>query len=90
MRRAGRVFNDFALLNMDNHFRSVQITGSLSVAACRDRFFQSYCERIITSQPVLDQYLAGAVFCARLLEQPLSFIFVLNKARNCGPCLLSC
>lgn len=28
-----------------------------SAAACRDRFFQSYCERIVSSQPVLDQYL---------------------------------
>lgn len=62
----GRVFNDFALLNMDNHFRSVQITGNVSVAACRDRFFQSYCERIIASQPVMDQYLAGALSSARV------------------------
>ena len=28
-----------------------------SAALCRDRFFQSYCERIIESQPVLDHYL---------------------------------
>ncbi|OYX01035.1 MAG: hypothetical protein B7Z15_19885, partial [Rhizobiales bacterium 32-66-8] len=53
----GRVVRDLALLDLDNHFSSVQITGAVTVAACRDRFFQSYCERIIVSQPVLDQYL---------------------------------
>ncbi|WP_240229955.1 SH3 domain-containing protein [Devosia lacusdianchii] len=62
----GRVFNDLALLNMDNHFRSVQLTGNVSVAACRDRFFQSYCERIIESQPVLDQYLVNSLSSARI------------------------
>jgi hypothetical protein len=53
----GRTIQDLALLNLDNRFSSVQLTGDVSVAACRDRFFQSYCERIIESQPVLDQYL---------------------------------
>ncbi|WP_108396588.1 peptidase inhibitor family I36 protein [Devosia submarina] len=53
----GRVVQDFALLNLDNQFQSVELIGNVSVAACRDRFFQSYCERIIVSQPVLDQYL---------------------------------
>lgn len=62
----GRVFNDLALLNMDNDFRSVQLTGNVSVAACRDRFFQSYCERIIASQQVLDQYLVNSLSSARV------------------------
>ena len=53
----GKVFEDLALNGLDNHFSSVQLQGDVSVDACRDRFFQSYCERIITSQPVLDQYL---------------------------------
>jgi hypothetical protein len=53
---SGRVIQDLALLNLDNVFSSVQINGG-SVAACRDRFFASYCERIIESQPVLDRYL---------------------------------
>lgn len=53
---AGRVIDDLALLNLDNTFASVKVYGS-SIAACRDRFFGSYCERIVASQPVLDQYL---------------------------------
>ena len=53
----GQVFNDLTLYGHDNRFSSVEITGDVSVAACRDRGFQSYCERIIESQPVMDQYL---------------------------------
>lgn len=62
----GRVFQDLALLNLDNRFSSVEITGDVSAAACRDRFFQSYCQRIITSQPVLDQYLRKALSSVRV------------------------
>ena len=64
--RPGRVVQDFALLNMDNQFLSVELVGNVSVAACRDRFFQSYCERIIRSQPVLDQYLQRNLSSARV------------------------
>lgn len=53
----GQVFNDLARWGLDNRFSSVRLTGNVSAAACRDRFFQSYCERIVASQPVLDQYL---------------------------------
>jgi hypothetical protein len=52
----GRVIPDLALLHLDNRFSSVQLSGG-SVAACRDRGFASYCERIIESQPVLHMYL---------------------------------
>ncbi|UJW86809.1 peptidase inhibitor family I36 protein [Devosia sp. SL43] len=62
----GRVFQDLALLNLDNRFSSVQVTGNVSAAACRDRFFQSYCERIIESQPVLDEYLHNALSSLRV------------------------
>lgn len=55
---AGQVFNDLKLYGQDNRFSSVEITGNVSAAACRDRGFQSYCERIIESQPVLNRYLA--------------------------------
>lgn len=54
---SGRVIQDLALLGLDNAFSSVRITGAANAAACRDRFFQSYCERIVADQPVLDQYL---------------------------------
>lgn len=62
---AGRVIDDLALLGLDNAFASVSIEGT-SVAACRDRDFQSYCERIIVSQPVLDRYLARALSAIRV------------------------
>jgi len=62
----GRVVQDFALLNLDNQFQSVELVGNVSVAACRDRFFQSYCERIIVSQPVLDQYLLRNLTSVRI------------------------
>lgn len=57
---SGRVINDLALLGLDNSFASIQVN-STSVAACRDRSFQSYCERIVTSKPVLNQYLRNAL-----------------------------
>lgn len=55
--RSGEVFNDLALWGMDNVFSSVKVEGNISAAACRDRKFQSYCERIVSSQPALDPYL---------------------------------
>lgn len=55
----GQVFTDLALYGFDNSFRSVEVVGSVNAAACRDRSLQSYCERIIESQPVLDQFLAS-------------------------------
>lgn len=56
----GRTIRDLATLDLDNSFASIRID-STSVDACRDRDFQSYCERIIQSQPVLDQYLRDAL-----------------------------
>lgn len=62
---SGRVIHDLALLGLDNAFSSVRVHGA-SVAACRDRGFQSYCERIIDSQPVLDGYLRRALSSIRV------------------------
>lgn len=64
--RSGRVIHDLALLGLDNSFASVRIEGSASAAACRDRDFQSYCERIIASQPALDPYLRRALSSIRV------------------------
>ena len=61
----GQVLKDLALSGLDNSFASVRVDGT-SVDVCRDRFFQSYCERIIQSQPVLDQYLRGALSSIRV------------------------
>lgn len=52
-----RVYNDLALHGVDNRFASVKVNGRASVAVCRDRFFLSYCERIVSSQPRLNRYL---------------------------------
>ena len=62
----GRVIRDFALLGLDNRFSSVRLEGNVSLAACRDRFFQSYCERIVTSQPVLHRYLQHSLSSVRV------------------------
>lgn len=63
---SGSVIEDFALIQRDNHFVSVQITGSTKLDACRDRFFQSYCELIEYSQPVMDQYLQNNLSSAKI------------------------
>lgn len=58
---SGTTIDDLALQNLDNRFASVQLTGAVSVATCRDRYFQSYCERIVQSKPALPTYLRGTV-----------------------------
>jgi hypothetical protein len=52
----GQVFPDLALNGWDNRVGSISVDGT-SAAICRDRNFQSYCERIVESQPVLDPLL---------------------------------
>ncbi|ODT50452.1 peptidase inhibitor family I36 protein [Devosia sp. 63-57] len=54
---SGEVFPDLARWGLDNSFASVKVEGNVSAAACRSRDFQSYCERIVASQPVLDGLL---------------------------------
>jgi uncharacterized protein YraI len=63
---SGRVIVDLALLGLDNRFNSVRVEGKVSAAACRNRDFQSYCERIIASQPQLHDYLRGALSSIRV------------------------
>jgi uncharacterized protein YraI len=63
---SGQVFTDLALYGYDNRFSSVEVTGDVSAAACRDRGFQSYCERIIRSQPVMDEYLVNNLSSIRV------------------------
>lgn len=62
----GRTIDDLALLGLDNGFSSVMIEGTISVAVCRDRNFQSYCERITASQPALDPFLRRALSSIRI------------------------
>jgi hypothetical protein len=63
---SGEVFRDLATWGWDNRISSVRVVTPTSAALCRDRFFQSYCERIVESQPVLDQYLRRNLSSIRL------------------------
>jgi hypothetical protein len=57
----GTRIEDLLLLGADNRYSSVRVEGKVAAAACRDRDFQSYCERVVRSQPRLDQYLNNAL-----------------------------
>lgn len=62
----GFVVPDLLTYGRDNSFSSVSVEGNVSVTACRDRKFQSYCERIVESQPVLDGFLDDGVSSYRI------------------------
>ena len=62
----GEVFPDLATWGWDNRISSIQVATATSAAICRDRFFQSYCERILESQPVLHPYLRDSLSSIRL------------------------
>ena len=61
----GQVFDDLKLWGWDNAISSIEVQGT-SAAICRDRKFQSYCERIIESQPVLDEFLNNNLTSVRV------------------------
>lgn len=61
----GRVVHDFLLLDRDNVYASVRTNGG-SVTVCRDRNFQSYCERIIEDQAAMHGFLARNVSSIRV------------------------
>ena len=54
---SGEVFIDLATWGWDNRIASIEVVTPTSAAICRDRGFQSYCERIAASQPVLNPFL---------------------------------
>ena len=62
----GQVFRDLATWGWDNRISSIRVITATSAAICRDRFFQSYCERVATSQPVLDPFLRRNLSSIRL------------------------
>lgn len=64
--KSGFVMPDLLTVDLDNTFSSVSIEGSASVTACRDRKFQSFCERIIESQPVLNGFLDNGLTSYRI------------------------
>lgn len=60
---SGEVFLDLATWGWDNRIRSIRVATPTSAAVCRDRGFQSYCERIVSSQarlaPLLSRNLSS-------------------------------
>jgi hypothetical protein len=63
---SGFVIRDLLTAGRDNSFSSVTIGAGVSVTACRDRKFQSYCERIVKDQPVLHGFLEDGVSSIRV------------------------
>jgi hypothetical protein len=64
--KSGVNIRDLKLMGLDNRYVSVSVEGNVSASVCRDRNFQSYCTRIVTSTPVLNTYLAGKVSSIRI------------------------
>ncbi|MHA6297442.1 peptidase inhibitor family I36 protein [Devosia sp. CAU 1758] len=62
----GEVFIDLATWGWDNRIASIEVITATSAAICRDRDFQSYCERIASSQPMLDPLLARNLSSIRI------------------------
>lgn len=62
----GQVFPDLATWGWDNRIGSIEVKVSTSAAVCRERDFQSYCERIYESQPVLTNHLQHQVSAIRV------------------------
>ncbi|KKB13254.1 hypothetical protein VE25_02945 [Devosia geojensis] len=64
--KSGVNIHDLKLMGLDNRYVSVSVEGNVSASVCRDRNFQSYCTRIVTSTPVLNTFLAGKVSSIRI------------------------
>jgi len=62
----GEVFTDLVNWGWDNRIGSIEVKVATSAAICRDRGFQSYCERVYTSQPVLNEFLQHNVSSIRV------------------------
>jgi hypothetical protein len=54
-------YSDLLLQQLDNRYTSIRVEGNVSAAVCRDRDFQSYCERVTVSQPVMNRHLVKGV-----------------------------
>jgi uncharacterized protein YraI len=63
---SGFVAHDLLLYGSDDRYASVTVEGSVSAAVCRDRNFQSYCTRVVESEPVLNGYLLRNVSSIRI------------------------
>lgn len=63
---SGTVVNDLLLFGVDNQISSIAVEGNVSVTVCRDRDLQSYCLRVVESQPTLGRYLANGISSYRV------------------------
>ncbi len=63
---SGFVVRDLLLYRQDNRYSSISIEGNVSVTLCRDRNFQSYCERINESEANLPGFLNNGVSSLRV------------------------
>jgi len=57
----GYIAKDLALTGADNTIASIRIEGKVSVTACRDFDFSSYCERIVGSKAHLGPFLTKSI-----------------------------
>lgn len=63
--KPGTHVRDLLLFGVDNSIASVEVNGG-SVTLCRDRDFESYCERIVEDSPSLHGFLSGNVSSYRV------------------------
>lgn len=63
---SGFVRRDLGTTSSDNVFSSVAIEGNVSVVICRERYFRSWCERIIASRSSLPGLLNNTVSSFRV------------------------
>lgn len=63
--KPGMVVHDLLLFGVDNSIASVRTNGG-SVTLCRDRNFESYCERIVEDTPALHGFLRHNVSSYRV------------------------
>lgn len=57
----GYFVKDLALTGDDNKIGSIRLEGEISVTACRDFDFSSYCERIVASKGYLGPFLTKSI-----------------------------
>ena len=63
---SGFVIRDLGTTSHDNVFSSVSIEGNVSVVLCRDRYYRSWCERIVASKSILPGLLNNTVSSLRV------------------------
>jgi hypothetical protein len=63
---SGRVFQDLALVGLDNSIASIEVGDGVSAIVCRDRNFRSYCEVVDISKGQLAGLLTNGISSIRV------------------------